>query len=33
MQLFYAADFTAPEYMLSEEESRHSAPAPNKKLC
>ena len=24
MQLFYAADFTAPEYMLSEEESRHA---------
>ena len=24
MQLFYAADFTTPEYMLSEEESRHA---------
>ena len=24
MQLFYAADFTAPEYMLSEEEARHA---------
>ena len=24
MQLFYAPDFTAPEYMLSEEESRHA---------
>ena len=24
MQLFYATDFTAPEYMLSEEESRHA---------
>ena len=24
MQLFYAADFTAPEYTLSEEESRHA---------
>ena len=24
MQLFYAADFTAPEYILSEEESRHA---------
>ena len=24
MQLFYSADFTAPEYMLSEEESRHA---------
>ena len=24
MQLFYAADFIAPEYMLSEEESRHA---------
>ena len=24
MQLFYAADFSAPEYMLSEEESRHA---------
>ena len=24
MQLFYAADFTSPEYMLSEEESRHA---------
>ena len=24
MQLFYAAEFTAPEYILSEEESRHA---------
>ena len=24
MQLFYAADFTSPEYVLSEEESRHA---------
>ena len=24
MQLFYATDFTTPEYMLSEEESRHA---------